>query len=247
MGQGMTIRHAFWIWCALGAVVIGAMGYLESQSNKYPDVALRAGTDVYFIPRDMIDAKGMRVDLMRVAGCWDARETGLLPIAGVLPDCGSRQAIRLGVPAKSLGPDAEVTLRGKPLQIVFWPAYVAPSEHVPELEAAWAGKNEWAGRKVVLRADWQLFRVEAAGSPWVHLLSAEPTKGDAEELQRLYAGRCYRPEKMTDAGITCSFVQRVGPSAAIEFELGPDEMMSVVQVREGLRIATGTWKKETPG
>lgn len=238
------MRTALLIWCALGAIVIGAMGYVESQSNKYPDVALRAGKDVYFIPREMVDAKGMRVDLMRMAGCWDARQSGILPIASLLPDCGSRQAIKLGVPAKSLGPDAEVTLRGKPLEITFWPAYVAPTEHVPELEKAWAGKNEWQGRKVMLRADWQLFRLEASGSPWVHLLTAEPVKGDAEELQSLYAGRCYRPEASSDAGITCSFVQRVGPTAAIEFELGPDEMMSVVQVREGLKSATANWKRE---
>jgi hypothetical protein len=240
----MKTRTLLLIWCALGAVVIGGMAYVERQSKKYPDVAVRANGDVYFIPREMIDGKGMRVDLMRVAGCWDAREPGILPIAPLLSDCGSRQAIKLGVPAKSLGPDAEISLRGKPLQLTFWPMYEAPTEHVPDLEAAWAGKNEWAGRKVVLRADWQLFRVEAAGSPWVHLLAAEPQKGDAEELQRLYAGRCYRPEKMTDAGITCSFIQRIGQTAAVEFELGPDEMMSVVQVREGLRSATSTWKKQ---
>ena len=90
-----------------------------------------------------------------------------------------------------------------------------------------------------------LFRVESAASPWVHLLTHEPQVGDEAELERFYAGRCYRPEPMSDAGITCTFVLRIGGNAAIEYELGPDEMMSFVPIRDGLMAKTANWREPT--
>jgi len=237
------MRRALLIWCALGVCLIGLKAYLDHTARRYPDVALRAGSDVYFIPRHMIDGDGWRADLMRFAGCWDVREGGILQAASFLADCGGSQAVRLQIAAKDLGPDAEIGLRGKPLPIMFWRAYTPPDDHLPQLAQAWAGAGGWAGRKLILRADWRMFRIEAPGTPWVYLLHMEPQHGTAEELAALYAGRCYRPEPMSDAGITCNFVLNIGPNAAIEYALGPDEMMSMVPLREGLVAATSSWRK----
>ena len=233
------------VWCAFGIVVVAIKAHLDNSARKYPDVAVRVGADVYFIPRDMIDGEGFRVDLMRFAGCWDAREGGVLPAARFLADCGTTQSVRLDLAAKDLGPDAEIGLRGKRLAIMFWPDYTPPGEHLPQLVEAWSGRGDWAQRKVVLRADWMLFRVETPASPWVHLLAAEPTTGDVAALENVYAGRCYRPERASDAGITCTFVLRIGPKAAIEYELGPDEMMSFVPIRDGLMAKTAAWRRST--
>lgn len=238
------MSRALLIWCAFGACVIGLKAYLDRTALQYPDVAVRAGSDIYYIPRDMIGGgEGFTADLQRLAGCWDARQAGLLPPAAVVAKCGSAQFVRLKVVAKNLGPDAEIGLRGHDLPVTFWPAYAPPGEHLPQFADAWLRKGSWAGRTVILRADWQLFRIESPSSPWVHLMSAEPTKGDPTELEKLYAGRCYRPEPMSDAGITCTFVLRIGMHAAIEYELGPDEMMSFVPIRDGLMAATASWRK----
>lgn len=238
------MRWPLLIWGAFSVVVLGVKAHLDRTALKYPDVAVRAGDEVYYIPRDMIGGdKHFRADFMRLAGCWDARESGMLPAAAAIADCGTSQFMRLKVAAKDLGADAEIGLRGKPLAITFWPDYAPPGEHLPQLVEAWGGKGAWADRRVILRADWLLFRVESAASPWVHLLTHEPQKGDAAELEQYYAGRCYRPEPQSDAGITCTFVQRIGGKAAIEYDLGPDEMMSFVAVREGLIAATSSWRK----
>jgi hypothetical protein len=233
------------IWSVFGLIVLGVKAQLDSTALKYPDVAIRAGDEVYFIPREMVGGdKHFRADFMRLAGCWDAREPGLLPAAAAFADCGTSQSMRLKVAAKTLGTDAEIGLRGKPMKITFWPDYAPPGEHLPELVNAWAGKDTWAGRRIILRADWLLFRLESASSPWVHLLTHEPQKGDEAELEKIYAGRCYRPEPQSDAGITCTFVLRIGGKAAIEYDLGPDEIMSLVPIRDGLIAATSSWRKE---
>jgi len=237
------MRRALLIWCAFGAGAIGLKAYLDRTALQYPDVAVRAGSDVYFIPRRMLAGEGWRADLMRFAGCWDVREAGVLSAARPLAKCGGSQSLPLKVPAKDLGPDAEIALRDKPLPILFWRAYTPPDDHLPQLAQAWAGAGGWAGRKLILRADWRMFRIEAPGTPWVYLLHMEPQHGTAEELAALYAGRCYRPEPMSDAGITCNFVLNIGPNAAIEYALGPDEMMSMVPLREGLVAATSSWRK----
>jgi hypothetical protein len=242
----LSTRRALLIWCAIGVCAIALKAHLDRTALKYPDIALRAGGDVYYIPRDMIGSdKGFRADFQRLAGCWDAREKGLLPAASAVADCGATQSLRMKVAAKELGTDAEIGLRGKPLALTFWPDYEPPGEHLPQLVDAWGRKGTWAERRVILRADWLLFRVESPASPWVHLLTQEPQKGDEVELKSLYAGRCYRPEPMSDAGITCTFVLRIGPKAAIEYELGPDEMMSFVPIRDGLMTKTASWRKPT--
>ncbi len=236
------MRRALLIWCAFGALVIGLKAYLDRTVLQYPDVAVRAGADTYFIPRRMVATDGWRADLKRLAGCWDAREGGVLPAASAMANCNGANALPLKIPANDLGADAEIGLRSKPLPVQFWRAYTPPDDHLPQLEKAWAGTQEWAGRRLILRADWQMFRIEAAGTPWVYLLKIEPQRGNIEELAEAYAGRCYRPEPKSDAGITCNFVLPIGPNAAIEYSLGPDEMMSMVPLRDGLIAATSSWR-----
>lgn len=238
------MRWPLLVWCALGVVVIGLKIHLDRSALQYPDVAVSAGADTYYIPREMIGgANGFRTDFQRLAGCWDAREQGLFPAAAIIADCGTAKSMRLDIAAKVLGPDAEIALRAKPLDVTFWPDYEPPGENLPELIDAWAARGQWVGRKIVLRADWMVFRVETPNSPWVHLLTHEPEKGDEPELRRIYAGRCYRPEPATDAGITCTMVLRIGGNAAIEYDLGPDEMMSLVPIRDGLIAATANWRR----
>ncbi|MCE9522931.1 MAG: hypothetical protein K8S25_10935 [Alphaproteobacteria bacterium] len=236
------MRRALLIWCAFGASVIGLKAYLDRTVLKYPDVAVRAGSEVYLIPRRMVDGDGWRADLMRLAGCWDVREAGVISAASHMANCNGTRALPLKIPAKDLGPDAEITLQQKPLPVLFWRAYAPPDDHVPQLVDAWAGRGSWAGRKLILRADWQLFRIEAPGTPWVYLLTREPETGKAEELASLYAGRCYRPEQMSDIGINCDFVLPIGANAAIEYSLGPDEIVSMVPLREGVVSVTSSWR-----
>lgn len=240
------MRRALQIWCVFGALVIGLKAYLDRTVLQYPDVAVRAGSDTYFIPRRMVATEGWRADLKRLVGCWDAREGGVLPAASSLAKCDGAHALPLKIPAKDMGADTEIGLRGKPLPVQFWRAYTPPDDHLPQLAKAWAGTEGWAGRRLILRADWRMFRLEAPGTPWVYLLNMEPQRGNIEELAGLYAGRCYRPEQMSDAGITCTFVLTVGPNAAIEYSLGPDEMMSMVPLRDGLIATTSSWRKPAP-
>jgi hypothetical protein len=238
------MRWPLLIWCAFGVAVMGLKLHLDRTALQYPDVAVRAGEETYYIPREMIEGtNGFRTDFQRLAGCWDAREAGLLPAAAAIAQCGTAKSMRLDIAAKVLGADAEIALRAKPLDVTFWPDYEPPGEHLPALVEAWARRGQWAGRKIVLRADWMVFRLETPNAPWVHLLTHEPTNGDEAELRRLYAGRCYRPEPTSDAGITCTMVLRVGGNAAVEYELGPDEMMSLVPIRDGLVAATANWRK----
>ena len=240
------MRRVLLIWWAFGACLIGLKAHLDRTVLKYPDVAVRAGADVYYIPRRMAEGEGWHADLKRFAGCWDAREAGVLGVASGLADCDGSQGLKLKIPAKELGPDAEIALRGRPMPVLFWRAYTPPDDHLPQLAKAWAGSDSWAGRKLILRADWQLFRLEAPGTPWVYLLHMEPQRGTSEELAALYAGRCFRPEPTSDAGITCNFVLTVGPKASIEYALGPDEMMSMVSLREGLIATTSLWREAVP-
>jgi hypothetical protein len=206
---------------------------------KYPDVAVRAGNETFFIPREMIaNREGWRADLMRLAGCWDAREAGVVRAAAFVADCHV-QALRLKVPSQALG--AGEALRGQALALEFWPAYAPPVEHTAQLAQAWAGQGEWTGRRVVPRSDWQLVQVVSANSPWVHLLVREPQRGDRAELGRLYAGRCYRPEALSDVGMTCTVAVRVGAWAAVEYSLGPDEMMAFGAVRQGVLAEAQRW------
>lgn len=230
------------ILLAMGAgAVIGAKR-LDEIAAARPVLAVRSGAEVYPIPTEFVRSSGLRVQLMRLAGCWDARDGAYLAAAGYAVDCGTRH-VALDVPASLFGADVADSFHKPKLEVLFWPTYSPPPDDVRDLSDAYQGRGDWTGRLVTVRADWKLWRVESAASPWVFLLSGEPRRGDAAELASLYAGRCYRPERVGDAGMTCNFVLRTGASAAIEFSLGPDEMMSFPAWRDGLQTLAADWRK----
>lgn len=236
------MRLIFISWCAVGLGLIGLKAYVDRAHLKYDSVAVTAGTTMYLIPRSFVEADGWRADLMRVAGCWDAREPGLLPVAASIAGCSGGRSLRLRIPARALGPEVDGVLRGRPLDAVFWPHYAPPAQHMPQLMQAWAGHDEWAGRFVVHRDDWHLVRLQTVRSPWVPLLSAEPLTGDPSELARLYAGRCYRPDALSDIGMTCAFALKFAGGAVLEFAIGPDEIMQFGLLREGLVEGVARWR-----
>lgn len=236
------MRLALLIWCALGLGLIGLKAHLDRAVLKYPDIAVRSGHEAYFIPRAMIvERDGWRGDLRRFAGCYDAREAGVIQASAIVAGCDAPQMLALSVPARALGFEAEGVLRGKPLVAVFWSSYVPPAEHLPQLAQAWAGRGEWVGRRAVPRADWSVVRLESAATPWVPLIAREPVAG--ETIGSLYAGRCYKPEPLSDIGSTCTVVVRLGHAAAVEFSLGPDEVADLAAVRGGLAAAIAGWKR----
>lgn len=233
--------RALLIWCALGAGVIGLKVHLDRTAAKYPDVAVRAGSDTYFIPRAIVRSNSWRADVQRLAGCWDVREAGVLPLAAPVAGCGT-EPLQLELAATTLGPESEAALRGKPLAAAFWPTYQPPAEHIAQLVDAWNGKGQWAGRSVAQRGDWQLTMIVSSNTPWVHLLTAEPKTGSPGELASLYAGRCYRPEPLSDVGMTCDVAIRLN-GAAIEYALGPDEVMSFATLQSALRSQAEAWRR----
>lgn len=232
------MRLWLYIWCAFGLSLIGLKAHLDRTVLKYPDVAVRAGGDTYLIPRAMIASDvGWRGDLRRLAGCWDAREGGVVQAASFVAGCNDALALRLNVPLHTIGGDAS----GRPVEAVFWTAYAPPAEHSRQLLQAWRGADEWAGRRLVARPDWTVVRLESNASPWVHLLDREPRAG--ERLDGLYAGRCYRPEALSDAGMTCTVVVRIGHSAAFEYVLGADEVMAFGALRAGFDALARRWRR----
>jgi hypothetical protein len=234
------LRLGLILWCVLGLGLIGLKAHIDRTHAKYAEVAVKAGSATYFVPRAYVVDSGWRADLMQLGGCWDVREAGMLPLASVA-DCDAARSLKLRIPARALGAEAEASLRGKPLDAVFWAHYAPPAEHTPQLLQAWAGRGEWDGRVVVRRDDWGLVRLQTTRSPWVPLLTTEPQTGDPSELAALYAGRCYRPDALSDIGMTCALALRMPSGAVIEYALGPDEIGAFGVLRRAVADAVGAW------
>jgi hypothetical protein len=228
---------------ALAAAAFVGKTKLEAMANAHADVAVRAGNETYFIPAKLVRTDGWRTDLLRVAGCWDARDAAMVAGISSFAGCDTSHRVPLALPTSMFGLDVAMGVHKPIIAATFWPNYTPPADQTAQLADAWAGRGAWAGRRSILRADWQMWRVETPASPWVYLLSNVPQKGDADELRQFYAGRCYRPEKASDAGMTCSFALHVGASAVLEFNLAADEMMSFVSLREALMARAGAWRK----
>jgi hypothetical protein len=238
-----VVAVAMAVVLAMGAGALIGAKRLDEIAAARPVLAVRSAGETYFIPTEYVRSSGLRVQLMRLAGCWDARDGAYLEAAVSVVDCRAR-SVALTLPAPLFGETVAAMFRAPKLNARFWPAYVVPSEDLKDIADAMRGEREWAGRQVTLRADWKLWRVESTAGPWVFLLSDAPKRGDFAELSRLYAGRCYRPERIGDAGMTCDFVLRVGTEAAVEFSLGADEMMSFASLRDALLARVGEWRRE---
>jgi hypothetical protein len=241
MRRVVAIIGAVLLATSAGAL-IGAKRLDEIAAGR-PVLAVRAGAETYLIPTSYVRSGGLSVQLMRLAGCWDARDGAYFAAAASVVDCHVR-SVALALPAPLFGEAVTETFHASELDARFWPTYAAPTEDMRDLADAVHGQRDWSGRQVTLRADWKLWRVESPASPWVFLLSDEPKSGDLAELSRLYAGRCYRPERVGDAGMTCDFALRVGSEAAVEFSLGADEMMSFAGLRDVLLARVGEWRHE---
>ncbi len=235
------MRLIFIIWCTAGLGLIGLKAYVDRAHSKYADVAVRAGTTTYFIPRAFVASEGWRADMMRVAGCWDAREAGALPHVSGLAGCGNKRSLNLRIAARSLGTDADAALRGVALDAVFWPSYTPPAQHLQQLANAWASRGEWTGRFAVHRDDWQLVRLESVRSSWVPLLTAEPQTGDPSELAALYSGRCYRPDTLSEIGMTCTVAHRLAGGGVLEYDVGPDEISQFAMLRGAVEAEVASW------
>ncbi len=237
-----ALAIVFAVGLALAAAFLIGVKGLDEIANGRPEVAIRAGSETYFIPTKFVRAAGWRAVFLRAGGCWDARDAAMVAGLSSFVGCDHLHRVSLALPTSLLGPDVAMSLHKPEIVAMFWPTYQPPADQTSELADAWAGRGTWAGRRSILRADWQLWRIEMPAGPWVYLLSRAPEHGDGDELRRLYAGRCYRPEKASDAGMTCSFALRIGASAVLEFSLSADEMMSFVALREALMARAGEWR-----
>lgn len=232
------------VLAATAAGLLVGVKRLDEIAASRADLAVRSGGETYFIPSAFVRSGGLSVQLMRLAGCWDARDAPYVEAAASLSDCGKVHSIKLVLATSALGADVAQTIHKPSLTLFFWPEYRPPDEEIVAVDGAIAARGDFSGRQVTWREDWKLWRVEVAASPWVYLLIDQPRSGDMRELARLYAGRCYRPERVGDAGMTCEFALRVGSAAVVEFSLGADEMMSFVQVREALLARVAEWRRE---
>lgn len=228
------MRWGLIVWCVLGAGLIGLKAHIDLTAEKYPAVALRAGNGAYLVPRALVtNSEGWRADLRRLAGCWDARESGIVPVAASVAGCNSPQALHLDLTRLSRTIDGDYVPDGAPTGVTLWRNYAPPVEYLRDLQRV------SAGRRQVARADWQMLRLETAGSPWVYLLSAEP-QGN---LAAVYAGRCFRPETNSDLGMACTFVARLGDGVAVEYSLRADEVGTFPVIRDRLVALIRGWRR----
>ena len=231
-------------WCVFGAGLIGLKAELDLSAARYPDVALRSGDNVYLVPRQVIkNVDGWRADLLRLAGCWDARERGVVQAAAGFARCSGPVALQLDLSRLSTTIDGDRVDSGAPADVALWRNYAPASEHVRELNDAWWGRGAWVQRRVVAHAQWQLLRMESPGTPWVYLLRAEPSPSQGGDVSASYAGRCFRPDFGSDLGMTCSFVAQLGAGAAVEYALGPDDVGTYPAIRDRLLALVRRWKR----
>ncbi len=228
------MRWGLIIWCVLGAGLIGLKAHLDVSAGKYPDVALRAGNGVYLVPRVLVtNNDGWRADLQRLAGCWDAREGGVVQAAASIAGCNAPRALHLDLTRLSQTIDGDHVPDGAPAETALWANYAPPAEHLREL-----GRVPGGGH-VVVRSDWQLFGLAVPGSPWVYMLTAGP-KGN---FASVYAGRCFKPEANSDLGMSCTFVTRLGEGVAVEYFVGADDIGEFPATRDRLVTLIKGWHR----
>jgi hypothetical protein len=229
-------------WCVLGAGLIGLKAHIDLTAGKYRDVAVRAGNAVYFVPRNLVkNIDGWRADLLRLSGCWDARENGVVMAAASFAGCAEPQALQLDLTRLSRTIDGGIVPDGAPKDFALWRNYSVPGEHLRELRQAWAGEGAWMNRRVVGKGDWQLFRIESAGAPWIYLLSAEPER--SLDIAPYYAGRCFRPDSTGDLGMSCSFVSHLGYGVALEYTLDADNLSRFPLIRDRSAALVRSWRR----
>lgn len=226
------MRFAVIAWCALGALVVGLKAHLDLRARDKADIAVRAAGAVYRIPSAIVtNGEGWRVDLKRLAGCWDVRHAGLLPALAPAARCSEARALALDL-AKLEGRPA--VLSAHAVNVVFWTRFEPPVSHLQALVALVGSVGPQHSSR------WQLYRLDEPGTPWVYLLTHVPRTG--AEVADAYAGRCYRADIGTDIGMTCTLVERLPGGGALAFSLGPEGVVVLPDVRaEAVALAQG-WR-----
>ena len=220
-------------WCVIGVGLIGGKAYLDLSAERYGDVAVRAGDVVYRIPRALVtNAEGWRADVSRVTGCWDVRDAGVAGWFGGRQSCRGAKSLHLDL-ARLLGEERAMLSRYA-MSTVFWRAYTPPSEHVRDIEVG------WNARVLSYREDWQLHRLEVAGSPWVYLFSSLPRS--VSDASRSYAGRCYRSDVGSDIGMTCTVVLSFAGGAALEYSMSADAVPEFALLQTQARTLVESWR-----
>ena len=228
------MRWGLIIWCLAGVMALGLKAHLDLTAAKYPDVAVRAGNTVYLVPRAIVThEESWRADVARLSGCWDAREAGVLSFTSTVAGCDRPRALHLDF---SRVPGEAVALLGRYAQsAAFWRNYQPPSEQLQELSGA------WGSAPIAYRNDWQLFRIDVPGTPWIYLLAAMPKSRD--QIADVFAGRCFRSDFGTDIGMSCSFVERLDSHAALEYSFGPDAVPEFAAMRASAREMVTRWTR----
>lgn len=226
------MRFGLLAWCALGALVVGLKAHLDLRARDHADIAVRAVGTVYRIPSAIVtNGEGWRVDLMRLAGCWDVRHAGLVPVLAPAVDCSEARALALDLARLEETP---ATLSAHAIDVVFWTRFEPPGSHLQALSAL-------VGRVQPQHSSrWQLYRLDEPGTPWVYLLTHTPRT--VADVPAAYAGRCYRADIGTDIGMTCTLVERLPGGAALAFSLGPEGVVVMPDVRaQAVALAQG-WR-----
>lgn len=219
-------------WCALGAAVVGIKAHLDLRARDQADIAVRAADIVYRIPSSIVtNGEGWRTDLMRLAGCWDARQAGLVPALAPAADCDEARALALDLARLEVRP---AQLSAYAVDVVFWTRFEPPASHLQALSGL-------VGQVAPQHSSrWQLYRLDEPGTPWVYLLTYPPRT--VAEASAAYAGRCYRADIGTDIGMTCSLVERLPGGGALSFSLGPEGVAVLPGVRlEAVALVQG-WR-----
>jgi hypothetical protein len=186
----------------------------------------------YHVPRTLVtNADSWRADVSRFAGCWDAREAGVIGGLSGASGCDAPRALHLDL--ARLG--GEGLLPRYASNVALWRNYAPPQEQLQQAKAALRSGH------VVYSGDWAFHRVEAPGSAWVYLFAAPP----ASEVQvdALFAGRCFRSDFGTDIGMSCTVVERLAGGIALEYSFGPDAIPEVPTLRREAQTLLANWRR----
>ena len=225
------MRWGFYAWIGFGAALLGLKALLDVSAQRFPDVAVRAASTFYRLPSVIVsNGEGWRSDLMRLAGCWDARHEGFVAGLAGVAGCDAPRALMLDV-SRLAAPPAQLAAHG--VDVVFWTRYNPPHSHLQAL-------SPLVGRvSTQFSAAWQLHRMDEPGTPWVYLMTREPlTLADAAHA---YAGRCYRADVGSDIGMTCTLVERLEGGAALSYSLGPEGVAMMPAIRDEVSTLVRGW------
>jgi hypothetical protein len=226
MGRGLIA------WCVFGVMLLGLKAHLDLTARKYPDVAVNGAGVTYHVPKTIVtNGDSWRADAARLAGCWDAREAGLVGGLSGASGCDAPRALHLDL--ARLGGEGLMSRYSS--NVALWRNYAAPPEQLQQ------AKDALRSGHVMYREDWGFHRVEAPGSSWVFLFVAPPVS--EAQVDALYAGRCFRSDFGSDIGMSCTMVERLPGGVALEYSFGPDAIPEVPELRREAQGLLASWRR----